>query len=42
MPGQRVEILKRLHAMKAEGLSNADMERRLNDEQVPTVTGKGR
>jgi len=38
----KAAVLKRLQAMQAEGLSNADMERRLNAEHVPTVTGQGR
>jgi hypothetical protein len=38
----KVTVLKRLRVMQAEGLSLQAMANRLNNEGVPTLSGKGR
>jgi hypothetical protein len=38
----KAAVLQRLHAMQAEGLSLQAMANRLNNQGVPTLSGKGR
>jgi Recombinase len=40
--GRKAELMTRLRAMQAEGLSLQAMANRLNKEGVPTLSGKGR
>jgi hypothetical protein len=42
MPDQKAAVLTRLRAMQAEGLSLQAIANRLNNEGVPTLSGKGR
>jgi hypothetical protein len=41
-PTPKAAALERLHAMQAEGLSLQAMANRLNNEGIPTLSGKGR
>jgi hypothetical protein len=41
-PEQKAEVLTRIRELKAQGLSLQAMATRLNEEGVPTLSGRGR